>query len=85
MIEINRQTASNLDIADGDLVEVESLRGRIKLKASLTEDIHPKVVSIQHGWSQANANYLTDDQALDPVSGHAGFKSVMCRVTKARG
>ena len=85
LIEINRQTASNLDIADGDLVEVESLRGNIKLKANLTEDIHPKVVSIQHGWSQANANYLTDDEALDPVSGHAGFKSVMCRVTKTRG
>ena len=82
LIEINRQTANNLGIADGDLVEVESLRGSIKLKAELTDDIHPVVVSMQHGWSQANANYLTDDKALDPVSGHAGFKSVMCRVIK---
>jgi anaerobic selenocysteine-containing dehydrogenase len=82
LIEINRQTANNLGIANGDPVEVESLRGSIKLKAELTDNIHPKVVSMQHGWSQANANYLTDDKALDPVSGHAGFKSVMCRVIK---
>jgi anaerobic selenocysteine-containing dehydrogenase len=83
LAEIHPQTAGNLGIADGDLVEVVSLRGSIRLKARLTEDIHPQVVSVQHGWSgEANVNLLTDDEARDPISGYPGFRSVMCRLTK---
>jgi anaerobic selenocysteine-containing dehydrogenase len=85
LIEIHPQTASSLGIADSDLVKVESLRGSVEMKAKLTEDIHPRVVSIQHGWSEANANLLTDDEARDPVSGFPSFKSLLCRVTKAVG
>jgi anaerobic selenocysteine-containing dehydrogenase len=82
LIEVNPETASRLGIADGDLVKVESTRGSIKLKAKFTQDIHPKVVAIQHGWSEANANYLTDDEGRDPVSGYPGFRSVLCRLVK---
>lgn len=84
LIEINPQTAENLGIRQGDLVKVESLRGECVLKADLTEDIHPDVVSIQHGWSEANVNYLTDDTARDPISAYPGFRSEMCRVTKVK-
>lgn len=83
LMEINPQTAASLGIADRDMVKVESLRGGIKIKAKITEDIHPNVVSIQHGWSEVNVNYLTDDEARDPVSAYPGFRSVLCRVTKA--
>lgn len=83
-IEINSETASSLGIADGGIVTVESPRGSIKIKAKLTEDVHPKVVSIQMGWSEANANFLTSNETSDPVLGLAGFRSVLCRVTKAR-
>ena len=83
LIEIHAQTAENLDIVDQDLVEVESLRGSIRLRARLTEDIPPGVVSVQHGWSEANANILTDDEARDPISGYPSFRSALVRVTKA--
>ena len=82
LVEINRQTAASLGVANGDWVEVESLRGSIELKAKVTDDIHPKVVSMQHGWSEANANLLTDDMARDPVSGYPSFRSLLCRVNK---
>jgi len=85
LIEINPQTASILGIADRDLVKVESLRGSLEMKAKVTEDIHPKVVSIQHGWSEANANLLTDDEGCDPVSGYPGFRCLLCQVTKVAG
>ena len=85
LIEINPRTASDLNIADGDMVRVESLRGDLRIKAKLTQDIHPKVVSIQHGWSEANVNLLTDDEARDPVSAYPGLRSVMCRVMKDGG
>jgi anaerobic selenocysteine-containing dehydrogenase len=84
VLEIHPQTASSIGVADGDLVTVESTRGSFKLKAKVTEDIDPRVVSAQHGWSEAVVNYLTDDQARDPVSGYPGFRSVMCRIVKSK-
>ena len=82
VVEINPETAGKIGIADGDLVNVESLRGNIKLKAKVTDDIFPGVVSVQRGWSEANSNYLTDDEKRDPVSSYLGFRSVLCRVSK---
>ena len=83
LLEINPQTADSLGIVDGNLVTVESPRGSITVKAKLTDDVHPEVVAMQHGWSEANVNLLTDDEARDPVSGYPGFRSVLCRVSKA--
>ena len=85
LVEINYKTALSLGIADGETVKVENLRGSMIAKAQLTEDIHPKVVSICEGWSNeigANGNCLTDDKAVDPVSGFPEFRSTLCRVTK---
>jgi len=81
--EINAASAREMGIGDGDMIDVESPRGSIKLKAKLTEGIHPRVLSIAHGWREANVNMLTDDERLDPVSGFPAFKSVMCRINKA--
>ena len=83
-IEINSETASKLGIANGDRVKVESPRGSIKIKAKLTDDVHSSVVSIQMGWAEANANFLTSNATSDPVLGIAGLRSVLCRVTKAK-
>jgi anaerobic selenocysteine-containing dehydrogenase len=83
LLEIHAETARSLGIGDRDWVKVVSLRGNVRLRAKLTEDVHPKIVAMQHGWSEANANCLTDDVARDPISGYPGIRSVMCRVTKA--
>jgi len=73
---IHPDTARELGIKDGDWVFIETVRGRIKQKASLYAGINPKVVEIQHGWwfpekkaedpslfgvFESNANVLTED------------------------
>lgn len=83
LLEMNRYSAEKEGISDGDTVLVESQMGSIELEATLTEDIHPSVISMQHGWESANCNLLTDDHNRDPVSAYPAFKSVMCRVKKA--
>jgi anaerobic selenocysteine-containing dehydrogenase len=83
LMKIHPKTASNLGVADGDLVKVESVNGSIKIKTKVSEDIHPKTVYVQHGWSDANVNYLTEDGLRDPVSGYPGYILAMCRVSKA--
>jgi anaerobic selenocysteine-containing dehydrogenase len=83
VVEINTASAREMGIGDGDIVAVESPRGSIRLKAKPTESIHPRVVSIVHGWHEANVNILTDDESLDPVSGFPAYRVVRCRIIKA--
>ncbi|MFC1953337.1 molybdopterin-dependent oxidoreductase [Chloroflexota bacterium] len=82
LVEMNINAAKDLDIHNGDQVILESPRGRIQLEAELTKDIHPQVISAQHGWDEANINFLTDAEVTDPVSGYPAFKCVPCRVLK---
>ena len=82
LVEINDADAAELAIADGETVIVESAKGSITLKARVTPDILPKVLSLQHGWKEANANLLTDSQPSDPISGYPALKTTLCRVRK---
>jgi len=71
-----------LKINNDDIVMVESPRGSIRIKAKVTDDIHPDVISIPHGWSNANANLLIagDPQFRDPISAYPPFRTGLCRV-----
>ena len=81
-MEIHPQSAGSLEIEEGEEVVVESPRGRIQIKVKITEDMLPGVISIPHGWDNSNVNLLTDDEALDPVSGFPPARSLLARVIK---
>jgi anaerobic selenocysteine-containing dehydrogenase len=83
LAQIHTTTAKKHDIIDGEMIVVETRRGSIKMKAKVTEDIAPQVVSIPHGWAEANANVLTDITARDPISGYPTLKGLLCRIKKA--
>jgi len=53
IIEIHPETASALRIADGDWVNVETVTGKVKLKAKFSNTLHPRVVCAPYGWWQA--------------------------------
>ena len=81
--EIHTETAKQLKIEEGDIVVVESPRGTIKIKAKISGAIHPKVVSVMHGWSKANVNLLTagEPRFRDPISAYPPYRTGLCRVT----
>jgi anaerobic selenocysteine-containing dehydrogenase len=81
--DIHPEDADSRGIKSGDDVIISSPRGSIKMKARLTDTILAGVVSIPHHWQgEANANILTDDKNLDPISGFPPFKSLLCQVRK---
>lgn len=82
LAEIHPSTATQYGVADGETIVVETKKGRIKIKVKVTEDIMPGVVSIPHGWEQANVNFLTDLDARDPISGYPELKALRCRIKK---
>ena len=83
LAEINIETAEKYGISDGEKVAVETKRGKIELKAKVSEDILPGIVCIPHGWAEANVNLLTDDSSADPTIGYPALKSLLCRIRKS--
>lgn len=95
LVEIHPNTAIRHEIKHGDWVTVSSPRGSIRLKAFITEDIHPNVINLDHGWwfpekggpdfgfLESNANVLTsNDPPYDPAFGSYQLRGLLCRIKK---
>ena len=74
-------------------MNVVSPRGSVPFTARVTDDVQPGAVEINVGggspiqaeaWRQANANYLTDMDNRDPISGFPVLKALLCDVQKQR-
>jgi len=97
IVEIHPEQAATMNIVSGDWVWIEApkMRQKVKLKALVTADIHPKVVAAQHGWwfpekpgpdhglFESNINLiLTDEVECDPICGAVPIRGTLCRLRK---
>ena len=95
---IHPETARHNGLADGGRAIVHSRVGRIEALVEVSEDIMPGVVSLPHGWGHdrpgvrlrvasahpgVSINDLTDDQAVDLLSGNAALSAVPVTVERA--
>jgi anaerobic selenocysteine-containing dehydrogenase len=64
------------------MMTVETVKGQIAIKVKTTEDLAPGIVSIPHGWAEANANLLTELEPRDPVTRYTELKALLCRMKK---
>jgi len=81
-VDMNPGDLERLGIADGDLVEVASRRGRIVLKVTSSERMAPGSVFIPFHFREAAANLLTIDE-LDPEGKIPEYKFCAVRVSPA--
>ena len=94
-LEINPETASSLGLGEGEVAWVQgpSLPWRIRAKARYVPALHPRVVSILHGWwfperteaehgcFESNANaILPNGPPYDPVNGNYQVRATLCKV-----
>ena len=76
----------------------EAKEGKTRLKAQVTDRIHPKMVSASHDWWypelpgpehgvwESNINLLVDPFAgSDPTTGSSELRGLLCKVYKADG
>jgi anaerobic selenocysteine-containing dehydrogenase len=98
LIEIHPDTARGYGIIEGDWVWLATpqVKGeRIKLKARLTDSVHPKVVHAPHGWwfpekpgpehgcFDANVNVvLSGDPPREPICGSVRTRGTLCNVSR---
>lgn len=93
--EIHPVTAEPHGIAAGDWIYVSSPRGRIRMRAEVTEDIRKGVVNVDHGWWfperegpdfgvwESNANLLTSNAPpYDPAFGSYQLRGLLCSIEK---
>lgn len=88
---INPADAEARGISDGDRVWVESPRGRVGVWARVTDDVMTGQVELNVGggspiqaeeWREANANFVTDFENRDPISGFPVYKALLCDIQK---
>ena len=85
LAEIGATVVQETGVSDGEWVEIQTATGSAIFKAMVSNRIHPRTVSVPHGWTgEYNANWMTDDMLCDPVVGTPAYKGRTCRVTKHR-
>jgi anaerobic selenocysteine-containing dehydrogenase len=90
-VEINPVTADKVGIKDGDLVWLESRRGKIQLRARVFEGIVEGVLSVPIGmghrygmWAKAGANVMEIlEEAGDKRSGLPSWQSTPVKIYRA--
>lgn len=89
-VTLNTRDAAARNINDGDRVIVASPRGRVRMRAAVTDDIIPGAVEANMGgggplgpeaWKSCNINELTDLR-FDPISGFPLYKALLCEIEK---
>ncbi len=89
--------AQKIGIEDGQEVQAVSSTGAIRIKAELSQEMMPGVVSIPHGWGHglegvrmevarahpgASINGLTDHKRIDELTGNAAFNGVLLQIER---
>ncbi|MBT6745153.1 MAG: formate dehydrogenase subunit alpha [Flavobacteriales bacterium] len=81
---IHPEDASKELIADGDFVCVESPRGKVDIKAKVTDEVKPGILSSTFHFPEIMLNNITSDEhcseAMCPE-----YKVVSCRIRKSKG
>ncbi|MGZ3608901.1 MAG: molybdopterin-dependent oxidoreductase [Ktedonobacteraceae bacterium] len=96
-LHIHPDDAAQLEIVDGTMASVASRTGSVEIPIEITDAIMPGVVSIPHGWGHSlsmtktriasehagvNANILSDEVEVDPLSGNAVLNGISVTVEK---
>jgi len=88
--------AAARSLRDGAVVRISARVGAVEAELTVSDEMMPGVVSLPHGWGHGRAgtnlrvaaehpgvsiNDLTDDQAVDALTGNAAFSGVEVEVT----
>jgi anaerobic selenocysteine-containing dehydrogenase len=97
-LQVHPDDANSLGLVDGGAARVTSRVGTVQAPVEITESIRPGVVSLPHGWGHdlpgtrlrvaaehagVNSNTLSDDAALDPLSGTSVLNGIPVTVAPA--
>ncbi len=80
---LNPADAAKHGIAEGDMVCVESARGKVDIKALITDEVKPGILSSTFHFPEMMLNLITSSVS-DSLAMCPEYKVVSCRIRKAR-
>ena len=82
--DLHPEDALKRNIASGQWLTISTPRGQVRMRARISEAVHPGVVRIAWGWGEvnpeSNVNNLTDDDRRDPITSTPSNRCFMCRI-----
>lgn len=85
-VDINPLDGNILNLKNGDKVRIFTPRGKIEMKARVSDVVSQGVVRIAWGWGeesdQWNLNFLTDDFERDSLTCTPSGRSFYCKIEK---
>lgn len=81
-VEISPDLASKLNIKDKETVRLSTRRGSINVKAKITGILKDNVVFMTFHFTEAQVNWLTNADSLDPVAKIPEYKVCAARLDK---
>lgn len=85
-VEINPKTASSLGIRDGDLVEVTTEHGSLRVPAVLYPAIRPDVIAMPYGQGHTSYGRYATNRGANPAVLNPGLQgTVRAKVLKVEG
>ena len=82
MADISLEDANALGIQKGDTITIQTAHSSVKVKANPTMTIPQGMVSLYHGYREADANSLLSVAHRDPYSGFPGYRCIRCSIRK---
>ncbi len=80
--DISLEDAAQLGIAAGDTIVVQTAHGEVRVLANPSGTIPQGMVSLYHGYREADANSLLSYDHRDPYSGFPSYRCIRCRLGK---
>lgn len=85
-VDLHPDDAHQNGVDNGDVLKVETPKGHIRMKARISDGVHPGSIQIAWGWGEVdpdyNLNNLTDDDTRNPVTGTPSNRTFMCKIEK---
>lgn len=82
MADISPEDAARLQLQAGDSIRITTGHGTVLVRANPTTSIPAGMVSLYHGYREADANSLLSWDHRDPYSGFPSYRCIRCRVEK---
>lgn len=82
MADISSEDAAQLAISAGDTIRITTGHGSVHVLANPTITIPRGMVSLYHGYREADANSLLSIDHRDPYSGFPSYRCIRCRIEK---
>lgn len=85
-VEVHPATAAAAGIGDGEIVELLSPNGRVRVRARLSAAIAEGFVCLDYGWEgESNYAMLVGLDVMDPVSGSLPLRGGACSLHRCSG